>query len=211
MTFCDNEPVLLVSIKSFEFLWRSTSIYPTCKCAWHGKGLLPERDVAGLGRRDEAWPGLPEIGKDRQLEPSEGRDNMEKDEEEQHIRKRWRRISANRVSSHLIPFVFYISVIAGILIVTTVFFSFRRINHMVLNHLKWSSVYTLLIIMSRTVNTVDIKCLYSVQHTLLHGIYPPTIGKQALRRRRRLRKKSTKTPPPPLHATLSPVLHIYHF
>jgi hypothetical protein len=49
--------------------------------------------------------------------------------------------AAKRVSSRLIMLVFYMSVIEGVLIVTTVF-SFRRVNHMVLNHLHWSSVYT---------------------------------------------------------------------
>jgi hypothetical protein len=37
-----------------------------------------------LGR---SGPGLPERGKDRQLKPGEGRDNMEKDEGEQPIRR----------------------------------------------------------------------------------------------------------------------------
>jgi hypothetical protein len=50
--------------------------------------------------------------------------------------------AANRVSRRLIMLVFFMSVIAGVLIVIIVVFSFRRINHMELNHLHWSSVYT---------------------------------------------------------------------
>jgi hypothetical protein len=47
--------------------------------------LDPEGNGAGLGEGGEAGPGPPEWGKDRQLKPSEGRDNTEKDEEEQPI------------------------------------------------------------------------------------------------------------------------------
>ncbi len=47
--------------------------------------LNPEGNGAGLGEVGEAGPGLPERGKDRQLEPSEDRVNMKKDEEEQPI------------------------------------------------------------------------------------------------------------------------------
>jgi hypothetical protein len=38
-----------------------------------------------IGGGGEAGPSPPERGKDKQLRPSEGRDNMEKDEEEQPI------------------------------------------------------------------------------------------------------------------------------
>jgi hypothetical protein len=48
--------------------------------------LDPEGNGVGLGGGEEAGPGPPKRGKDRQLKPSEGRDNMEKDEEEQPIR-----------------------------------------------------------------------------------------------------------------------------
>ncbi len=47
--------------------------------------LDPEGNGAGLGAGDEVGPGLPERGKDSQLKPVKGRDNMEKDEEEQLI------------------------------------------------------------------------------------------------------------------------------
>jgi hypothetical protein len=45
----------------------------------------PEGNGIGLRGGDEAGPGPPERGKDRQLQPGEGRDNMEKDEEEPPI------------------------------------------------------------------------------------------------------------------------------
>jgi hypothetical protein len=48
-----------------------------------GYCLDPEENGVGLGGGGEAGPGLPERGKDRQLKPDEGWDNMEKDEEEQ--------------------------------------------------------------------------------------------------------------------------------
>jgi hypothetical protein len=44
--------------------------------------LNHEGNGAGSGEVGEAGPGLPERGKDRQLEPSEGRVIMEKDEEQ---------------------------------------------------------------------------------------------------------------------------------
>jgi hypothetical protein len=46
--------------------------------------LDPEGNGVSL-EGGEAGPGLPERGKDRQLKPSEGRDNMKEDEEEQPI------------------------------------------------------------------------------------------------------------------------------
>jgi hypothetical protein len=45
--------------------------------------LGPERNGVSMGGGGEGGPGLPERGKDKQLMPSKGRDNMEKDEEEQ--------------------------------------------------------------------------------------------------------------------------------
>ncbi len=48
--------------------------------------LDPEGNGVGLGGGGEAGPGLPDWGKDRQLKTGKGRDNMEKDEEEQPIR-----------------------------------------------------------------------------------------------------------------------------
>jgi hypothetical protein len=84
-------------------------------CAQHGDGLLPGswgkwNRFRGKGI---AGSGPPEKGKDRQLKPSKGRDNMKKDEGEEPIRTRWRRIGANRVSYHLIVFVFHMSVMQG--------------------------------------------------------------------------------------------------
>ncbi len=56
-----------------------------CDCAEHRNGLLPwsERNGVSMGGGAEGGPGPPERGKDRQLMPSKGGDNMEKDEEEQ--------------------------------------------------------------------------------------------------------------------------------
>ncbi len=48
-----------------------------------GYCLDPEENGVGLGGGGEAGPGPPERGKDRQLKPGEGWDNMEKDEEKQ--------------------------------------------------------------------------------------------------------------------------------
>ncbi len=49
--------------------------------------LDPGGSVAGLEGGGEARPGPPEREKDRQLKPSEGRDNMKKEEaEEEPIR-----------------------------------------------------------------------------------------------------------------------------
>jgi hypothetical protein len=88
-----------------------------------GYCLDPEGNGVGLVGGNEARPSLSERGKDRQLKPSEIRDNMEKDEEEQPIQTWWRRIGANRSRSHFIVlFILFMSVIAGVLIVTTVFF-----------------------------------------------------------------------------------------
>jgi hypothetical protein len=66
------------------------------ECSDPGKGCVPdmgpcccldqEGNGAGLGEGGEAGTGLPEREKDRHLKPSEGRDNMGKDEEEQPIR-----------------------------------------------------------------------------------------------------------------------------
>jgi hypothetical protein len=69
--------------------------------------LDPERNRVSIEGAGEAGPGPPEMGKGRQLEPSKGGDNMEKDEEEQPNRMFCRRIGANRVSSHLIVLNLY--------------------------------------------------------------------------------------------------------
>ncbi len=45
--------------------------------------LGPERNGVSMGGWGEGGPDLPERGKDRQVKPSKGRDNMKKDEEEQ--------------------------------------------------------------------------------------------------------------------------------
>jgi hypothetical protein len=47
--------------------------------------LGPERNGASMGGGGEGGSGLPERGKDKQLMPRKGRDNMEKDKEEQPI------------------------------------------------------------------------------------------------------------------------------
>ncbi len=50
-----------------------------------GYCLDPEGNGVGLGGGGEAVPGPPEKGKDRQLKPTKGRDNMEKDCEEHSL------------------------------------------------------------------------------------------------------------------------------
>jgi hypothetical protein len=64
--------------------------------------LGPERTGVKIGGGGEGGPGPPERGKDKQLMPSKGGDNMEKDKEEQPNWTLWRRVGENRVSSHLI-------------------------------------------------------------------------------------------------------------
>ncbi len=44
--------------------------------------LGPERNGVSMGGGGEGMPSPPERGKDKQLMPSKGGDNMEKDEEE---------------------------------------------------------------------------------------------------------------------------------
>jgi hypothetical protein len=68
-----------------------------------GYCLDQEGNGVGLGGGGEAGPSLPERGKGRQLKPSEGKDNMEKDEEQ------------------LMLVFLFMSVIAGVLIVTAGF------------------------------------------------------------------------------------------
>jgi hypothetical protein len=57
---------------------------------------------------------------------------MRKEEGEEPTRVWWGRIGCEQSEQTLIILVSFLSVIAGILIVTTVFLSFRRINHLVL-------------------------------------------------------------------------------
>jgi hypothetical protein len=45
--------------------------------------LGPEMNGVSIGGGVEGGPGLPEKGKDKQLMPNKGGDNMERDEEEQ--------------------------------------------------------------------------------------------------------------------------------
>jgi hypothetical protein len=45
----------------------------------------PGRNGTSLKGGGEAGPSLPKMGKDRQLKPSKGRDNMKKDEQEEPI------------------------------------------------------------------------------------------------------------------------------
>jgi hypothetical protein len=68
--------------------------------------LGPESNGVSMGGGGEGGSGLPKRGKVKQLMPRKGRDNMEKDKEEQPNRT-WRRVGANRVSSHLIGLKFY--------------------------------------------------------------------------------------------------------
>jgi hypothetical protein len=49
--------------------------------------LGSEGNSVSMGGVSEGGPGLPERGKDKQSMPSEGRDNMEKEEEEQSNRR----------------------------------------------------------------------------------------------------------------------------
>ncbi len=51
-----------------------------------GRCLDQGGNGTGLEGGGEARPGPPERGKDRQLKPSEDRDNMERGEEEEPIR-----------------------------------------------------------------------------------------------------------------------------
>jgi hypothetical protein len=48
--------------------------------------LCPVRNGVSLGGGGEGGPGPPERGKDKQLIPNKGGDNIGKDEEEQPIR-----------------------------------------------------------------------------------------------------------------------------
>ncbi len=66
------------------------------KCSDPGKGSVPDMDVGyclgseengvSVGEGSEGGPGPPERGNDKQSMPNKGRDNMEKDEEEQSSR-----------------------------------------------------------------------------------------------------------------------------
>jgi hypothetical protein len=62
--------------------------------------LGPERNGVNIGGGGEGGPGPPERRTEKQLMPSKGGDNMEKDEEEQPNRMYWRRVGVNRVSGH---------------------------------------------------------------------------------------------------------------
>jgi hypothetical protein len=68
--------------------------------------LGSEGNGVSVGEGGEGGLDPPERGKDQQLMPNKGRDNMWKDKEDQTSQTLWRRIGANRVSSLLIKLNF---------------------------------------------------------------------------------------------------------
>ncbi len=63
-----------------------------------GRRLGPEENGVSLGKGGEGGPGPPGNKENKQSVFSEGRDNMEKEDEEQASRASCRRTSTNRVS-----------------------------------------------------------------------------------------------------------------
>jgi hypothetical protein len=96
------------------------------------------KNGTGLEGGGKAGPGLQMRREDRQLKPSEYGDNMKKEEKEEPIR-----IIGEQSEQTLDYTCVLYECDYRCLDCDYCFFFFRRINHMVLNYLHWSSVYTL--------------------------------------------------------------------
>ncbi len=101
--------------------------------------LGSEGNWVSVGEGGERGPGPPDSGKDKQSVPNEGRDNIGKDKEDQPSRMWWRRIGANRVSSHLIKLKFCKYEHWGLILIIVL--SSENKSYGVKNHLQWFSVY----------------------------------------------------------------------
>ncbi len=129
---------LIVKIRSIEYRF----------CGWQKIGQLPGSRAPGNGLQEkgEMGPGLPSSGRKSQLEPSREGENVRRDREEPIL---------DVMKEHQQPreweycYLWLLNNSKGVTVILftwPLFFSFRRINYLVLNHLHGSSVNMFLIL-----------------------------------------------------------------